>query len=133
MAARKVVWVLRGRFRFQHHARILDDGNLLLFDNQRGPENRSAVLEIEPASGRVVWSYGGTEAEPMFSRCCGTTYRLPNGNTLIVETEAGRAFEVTPAHEIVWDFVNPHRAGSDQRPVEAPGIAQRGAAAHCQS
>jgi hypothetical protein len=37
--------------------------------------------------------------------------RLPNGNTLIVESQAGRAIEVTPDQEIVWEFVHPHRAG----------------------
>ena len=31
-----------------------------------------------------------------------------------MDTEAGRAFEVTAAGEIVWDFVNPHRAGKEK-------------------
>jgi hypothetical protein len=34
---------------------------------------------------------------------------LPNGNTLIVETENGRGFEVTRAGEIVWEFISPKR------------------------
>jgi hypothetical protein len=41
--------------------------------------------------------------------------RLPNGNTLIVESDAGRAFEVTAEGEIVWEFLNPDRM-PDGRP-----------------
>jgi hypothetical protein len=42
---------------------------------------------------------------------CGTGQRLPNGNTLITESDNGRAFEVTKDKEIVWEYVSPHRAG----------------------
>ena len=42
-----------------------------------------------------------------FSELCGTCQRLPNGNTLITESTRGRAFEVTPDKEIVWEFVSP--------------------------
>ncbi len=48
-----------------------------------------------------------------FSELCGTCQRLPNGNTLITESTRGRAFEVTPDKEIVWEFFNPHRAGEN--------------------
>jgi hypothetical protein len=34
--------------------------------------------------------------------------RLPNGNTLITEGADGRLFEVTPEHELVWEYVNPY-------------------------
>ena len=37
----------------------------------------------------------------------GAAQRLPNGNTLITESERGRVFEVTPQKEIVWEFWNP--------------------------
>lgn len=109
--SQRVVWALQGTFRYQHHAKFLPTGHLLLFDNQRGPDGQSAVQEIEPITGKTVWNYRGTTEHPFSSWCCGTTYRLPNGNTLIVETEGGRAFEVTSTGETVWDFVNPNRAG----------------------
>ena len=35
--------------------------------------------------------------------------RLPNGNTLIAESDRGRAFEVTAEGEIVWQWLNPAR------------------------
>jgi len=40
----------------------------------------------------------------------GSCQRLPNGNTLITESNPGRAFEVTPDQKIVWEYINPHRA-----------------------
>jgi hypothetical protein len=39
---------------------------------------------------------------------------LPNGNVLIVETDGGRALEVTPAGELVWQFQSPYRAGKNR-------------------
>ena len=37
----------------------------------------------------------------------GGVERLPNGNTLIVESVNGRIFEVTQTCELVWDYINP--------------------------
>ena len=54
----------------------------------------------------------GAPARPLQSEECGAAHRLDNGNTLIVESLAGRALEVTPAGEIVWEYYNPHRAGA---------------------
>jgi hypothetical protein len=38
---------------------------------------------------------------------------LRNGNVLIVETDGGRALEVTPAGELVWQYRSPYRAGKN--------------------
>ena len=47
------------------------------------------------------------------TQTCGTIQRLPNGNTLISESDSGRAFEVDSDGRIVWEFYNPARAGKD--------------------
>lgn len=140
MEAEKVVWTLQGDFRFQHDPTLLENGHLLLFDNlgpaMRGvriprkpgwlkrrwyatifrktdpPSMASAVLEIDPRTGQVVWSYQGSADQPFRSKTCGAAQRLPNGNTLIVESQFGRAFEVTPERRVVWEFVSPHRSES---------------------
>lgn len=104
------VWTLSGAFREQHDPRFLANGNLLLFDNT-GRGGFSSVRELDPVSGATRWEYHGTPQAPFFSRTCGTAQRLPNGNTLITESDGGRAFEVTSAGEIVWEFWNPERAG----------------------
>ncbi len=110
----KVVWALNGSFVRQHQPTVLDSGRLLLFDNLGGRNRKigkSRVLEIDPATRATVWSYEGTEDEPFQSDTCGSCQRMPNGNTVVTESDYGRAFEVTPDGEIVWEFVNPHRAG----------------------
>jgi outer membrane protein assembly factor BamB len=109
--AGELVWSLTGSFVAQHHPTVLDRGTILLFDNRGPGDDASAVTELDPLSGAIVWEYRGSEDRPFFSGCCGTAYRLPNGNTLITETDGGRAFEVTEAGETVWEFYNPHRAG----------------------
>ena len=47
----------------------------------------------------------------MYTKNCGTNQRLANGNTLVTESENGRAIEVTPRGQIVWEYINPERAG----------------------
>lgn len=107
---REVIWMHRGSYGKQHDPRVLESGNLLLFDN-RGAGPRSRVLEFDPAGMEVVWEYGGTEERPFYTHTCGLNQRLPNGNTLITESDNGRAFEVTHEKTIVWEYYNPQRAG----------------------
>jgi outer membrane protein assembly factor BamB len=105
-----VVWALTGPWRRQHRPTPLASGRLLLFDNVGLGRERSRVIEIDPASGDLLWQYGGPEVD-FSSRTLGSSQRLPNGNTLITESESGRAFEITATGEIVWEFNSPHRAG----------------------
>ena len=105
---RAIVWWTKGNFVGQHDPRVLEGGSVLLFDNL-GTPGKSVVREIDPATGAELWSYHGSDEAPFFTMCCGTARRLPNGNTLIVETEKGRAFEVTADAEIVWEFVSPFK------------------------
>jgi hypothetical protein len=113
--AKRVVWAITGMFRSQHHATPLPNGNILLFDNW-GRHGTSRVLELEPLSQQIVWEYPRKGGE-LFSLCCGGAQRLPNGNTLVVESTHGRALEVTPNQDVVWEFVNPARAGEGGRLV----------------
>jgi len=114
----KVVWAHRGEYRKQHDPKIIANGNLLLFDNQPFP-GPSAVLEFDPSTMRKVWEYRGSPARPFYSKALGAAQRLENGNTLISESDFGRAFEVTSDGKIVWEFHNPQRAGEDDRFVAA--------------
>lgn len=109
----KVIWTMTGEFRAQHDPTVLLNGNLLLFDN-RGAGEASTVRELDPVTGELVWSYAGASDAPFYSHTCGTSYRLPNGNTLVCESDMGRAFELTPEQRIVWEFYNPHRGGPQQ-------------------
>ena len=107
-----IVWALRGSWRGQHDAKVLPNGHILMFDNQGGlmKHGRSRVLEIAPDTGGIVWSFDGTDKDPLdSSENRGGAQRLANGNTLISESTAGRILEVTPDGSVVWEYVNPLR------------------------
>ncbi|MEK7792889.1 MAG: arylsulfotransferase family protein [Candidatus Hydrogenedentota bacterium] len=106
--AKSLVWAVTGMWNAQHQPTFLSNGNLLVFDNYAGSD-RSRVVEMDPRTQAVIWSYPGPNERPIFSNGSGSCDRLPNGNTLISISREGRAIEVTPEHEIVWEFVNPHQ------------------------
>jgi len=122
--AEAVVWAMTGMWRAQHDPTFLDSGRILLFDNLAGDEV-SEVIEFDPLTQEVFWSYKGSPATPFFSRSQGRNQRLPNGNTLITESDNGRIFEVTPDKSIVWEFVNPKRAGEENELIASIPMAVR--------
>jgi len=105
----KIVWawgpgVLDG----QHKPHMLTNGNILIFDN--GTLRRwSRVIELNPLSGEIEWEYTAQPKGAFFSGYISGAQRLSNGNTLICEGSKAHLFEVTPAGEVVWDFVHPFR------------------------
>lgn len=111
----RIVWARTGLWRGQHEPQLLANGRILLFDNKgnRGPGGMTRVIEFDPEGGSIAWSYPGTAREPLISAVYGAQQRLPNGNTLIVETNNGRAVEVTPAGKIVWEFRSAYRKTAD--------------------
>ena len=119
---RRVVWShqsdFQGGLAHPHEPIMIEKGlpgagNILVFDNGLFPKNRdhsgqSYILEINPREKEIVWIYG---AENFYSNVGAVQHRLPNGNTFIVETTTGRLFQVTPAGEIVWEWIG------DRNPV----------------
>lgn len=123
----------------QHHCHMIPkglpgEGNILLFDNggwagyglpdrmsmdgtKVDIRDHSRVLEIDPVTLKVVWSYIGSDSEvgmmaminntTFYSQLISAAQRLPNGNTLITEGCFCRLFEVTPEKEIVWEYRAP--------------------------
>ena len=113
-----VTWALSGMWMAQHQPTLLDNGNILLFDN-KGHQGRSKVLEINPLTQEIVWSYEDGPATVLYSPTCGSCQELPGGNVLITESDTGRAFEVTRDKSIVWEFRNPRRAGENEEFIAA--------------
>ncbi|MBD3366943.1 MAG: hypothetical protein GF405_02065 [Candidatus Eisenbacteria bacterium] len=105
-------WAVTGMWLAQHDPIELDSGNVLVFDNN-GYYGGSQVIEFDPATQRFEWVYHAEEPIDFYSQQCGAARRLPNGNTLITESDNGRAFEVTEDGAVVWEFVNPERAGDE--------------------
>ncbi len=108
--ARKVVWLMAGPWIGQHQPTVLPNDHILIFDN--GGETRiSRVIEFDPVTQEEIWRYDGNDDGEFYTKSCGSNALLPNGNILITESDNGRAFEVTRAGEIVWEYRNPARAG----------------------
>ena len=103
----------------QHCATVLDNGNVLVFDNglHRRPFKKgdpqeissfevSRAVEVNPQTDEIVWEY----IDPlhlMYTNFCGSAQRLPNGNTLICESRTGTFYEVTFDKEVIWKYVSP--------------------------
>jgi hypothetical protein len=116
MDAERVVWALTGQWLAQHEPTLLRGGSILLLDN-RGHFGMSKVIEIDPLSQEILWAYEGTPENCFYTETSGTVHRLPNGNTLIVESNGGRAFEVATDGEIAWQYYSPQRAGENSELV----------------
>jgi hypothetical protein len=87
---------------FQHDPTLLPNGNILVFDN--GTE-RSQIVEVDPRRSMIVWRFAPSSG--FFSPARGSAQRLPNGNTLVTESDRGNVFEINPRGETVWRFQNP--------------------------
>jgi hypothetical protein len=94
-----------------HNPSLLDNGNILLFDNglhrPLSSHPYSRVLEIDLDKDEIVWEYQDPTPYNFYSPLISGAQRLSNGNTLICEGMKGRFFEVTPEKEIVWEYINP--------------------------
>jgi hypothetical protein len=115
----------------QHNSHIIPKGlpgagNVLVFDNGGAsgygftnpiaPNGTGAfvrassrVLEINPVTLELVWSYSGPR---FYGSNISGAQRLLNGNTLITEGPSGRLFEVTKEGMIVWEYVFPLFTGA---------------------
>jgi hypothetical protein len=114
-----VHWARRGPWHHAHDAELTDQGTLMIFDNRAniGGAESSRILEIDPQNAAELWSYDGGADHPFSSSVRGTKQPLPNGNMLITESTGGRAFEVTRAGELVWEYVSPPVPGTRFSPV----------------
>ena len=101
-------------------------GNILLLNNGAGYPGKergySSIDEITPPVAGAdyrrpagaayppaapVWSYTAQPPEDWYAARRSGVQRLPNGNTLILDSPQGVIFEVTPAGKTVWKYINP--------------------------
>lgn len=129
---------------YQHDIQWIENGkpganHLLLYNNDipMGPDSLhySAIHEINPPitedgkyslqdNGRFgpeepYWTYVAKDTVSFYGSFISGTQRMANGNTFINEGPKGRFFEVTPAGDIVWEYLNPFR-GDIRKPDGEP-------------
>ena len=107
---KKIVWLMEGVTEAQHTATFQPNGRILIFDNKWKGGERSRIIEVDPATKKVTWSYGEKPEETFFSRTIGMVQYLPNDHFLITEGKKSKIFEVTRKGKIVWEFKLPGRA-----------------------
>jgi hypothetical protein len=115
---RSVVWAARGPWQMQHDAEFLDNGHLLVFDNL-GSLTGSRLLEFDPATQAVPWSYAPPPADSFTAVTRGACQRLPNGNSLFVDPTGRRLVEVTAGKEVVWEWLWPVPPADPKLPPDA--------------
>jgi len=103
---RRVIWAARGIWKKQHDAEFLDNGHLLLYDNA-GSSEQTRVLEYDPLTQAIPWAYVNENSTRFRALTRGMKQRLFNGNTLIVDPDNRRIFEVTKGKELVWEIFCP--------------------------
>jgi len=112
---KRLVWHWgRGEILGPHDATVLDNGNILIFDNGLG-RGWSRSIELNPLTGEIEWEYHAPNPTDFYTASRGGNQRLPNGNTLITNSNSGEAFEVTRDGDVVWHFLTPHTDGKGHR------------------
>ncbi len=108
-----VRWAKRGSWVMQHDPDVLENGNILMFDNLGDlASGGSRVIEFDPRTDATLWEFKSREGLLFHSYIRSAVQSLPNGNVLISESDNARVLEVTRDKEIVWDyFVKERRDG----------------------
>ena len=95
----------------QHSVRVLENGNLLIYDNGKHhnpPESRPVEYSLDTVSmtASMVWEY--RHAPVLFTPVVGSVERLRNGNTLVGFGAVGVATEVANDGSVAWEgHMNP--------------------------
>lgn len=128
-------WIEAGR---------LGAGNMLVFNNgvNRPGGNLSSADEFAPpvdSSGKYVittgsawlpkqlgWTFANLKGTSWYESDISGAYRVPNGNTLMCYGTHGVLVEVTPAGDIVWQYVNPVTNTGPMLQGDQAGLDDRG-------
>lgn len=100
-------WWIVGPTFGQHDPDFQPDGSITVLDNR--PDEAmggSRILRIRPTERTFDVVYESSAKNTFYTPYRGKHQFLANGDILIAETDAGRAFEVTPQGDVVWSFVN---------------------------
>ncbi len=94
-----------------HSAHWLKNGHILFFVNSRdddaSTELFSEVIELDPVTHKVVWSYKAQTSGRFWGNYLGSSYRLENGNTLMTSlANGGNIFEISRDGRLVWEWSN---------------------------
>ena len=105
----KIKYVCCGKFLRQHDPDFIDGNTFSVFDNNQEPDEKnpqSRILVISALEGTQSIFFEGSDDQPFYTYILGKHQWLPNGNLLVTESCSGKAFELNPKGEIVWEYIN---------------------------
>lgn len=106
----EIKFISTGSFVWQHDPDFIDGNTISVFDNNRkkAPDARyrQSRIVVMNAEGRADVYYEGTAQAPFYTDIMGKHQWLDNGNVLITSSKEGRAFEINPDGETVWEYYN---------------------------
>jgi len=76
----------------QHHPVLLDNGNIMIFDNF-GNDGYSRIVEMNPITREIEWIYIPENPQDFRTDVGGANQKLPNGNLLITIYNLGCVIE----------------------------------------
>ncbi|MFC1565393.1 arylsulfotransferase family protein [Candidatus Neomarinimicrobiota bacterium] len=100
----KIKWLNTGLCTRQHDPDFEEDGQITVFDN-RVNVSRSMIIKINPVTNEINTLYPTFSNQAFYTATGGNHQKLDNGNRIITEVNAGRVFEITPAGETVWEWI----------------------------
>ncbi|MFH1689221.1 MAG: arylsulfotransferase family protein [Candidatus Eisenbacteria bacterium] len=109
LESKTLLWTQFGMWLGQLDSTLLPGGDVLLLEY---PDGDPRVIEFDPVTMEVKWTYERDSGGFVDNQWGGAVQRLPNGNTLISESGRGRAFEVTPRGDVVWEYASPMTEGA---------------------
>lgn len=110
-----------GFFRKQHAAIPLEDGSILLFNNNDRGATSSVVIfsesETPDSPSRILWEFpcNFDTLMPSAADRMGNAQALSNGNILVNMGDVARLFEVTREKEVIWDCLPEQWNGDSNR------------------
>ncbi len=107
---RRIRQLIVGRSIRQHDPDFVDGSTITIFDNNNvgktPAQGSSRIVQYSVKTGEEKVLFQGAPATPFYTDEGGKQQRLANGNLLITEMNRGRALEVNPRGEIVWEYFN---------------------------
>lgn len=96
-----------GGFSFQHYARMLPDGQVLMFDNgneRENPYSRAVQYRLDPKAGTATMTWQYAHPSKLYSVGGGSAHRKADGNTVIAWAMQSLISEVDPGGELLWEM-----------------------------
>lgn len=113
----KLKWWMTTPAKGAHDPDFQPGGVITILDNRPNGQSEAAtgwlglmggsrILEIDPVTRASRTLFSSNASTGFYTPFRGKHQMLESGNILIAETDAGRAFEVTAAGDLTWQYVN---------------------------